>query len=305
MTGVAWKTPAYTAFALLAFAANSVLCRLALNGSGGSDKGAIDPAGFTIVRLLSGTVVLLLILAISQRKSAGVVEHSQRQSKGSWFAAAMLFIYAICFSLAYVSLDTATGAVILFGSVQLSIILISLFSGNRLRPGEWVGVLLAFAGFVYLMLPGISAPSPRGFVLMAGAGIAWGVYTLKGKGSVNPLMDTSYNFLRTLPLVVIVAIVSFQSIELSGQGILWAVLSGGIASGIGYTVWYMALGGLNTTQAAVVQLLVPVIAALGGVVLVAEPLTLRLLVAAAMILCGILAVVLSKKKAAGILRNPN
>lgn len=276
----------YTGFALCAFAANSVLCRLAL----GNDT--IDAAGFTIVRLLSGMTVLLLILAVKGRQSS----QTTVVSRGSWFAGAMLFVYAICFSFAYISLDTATGAVILFGSVQLSILLLSFFKGNRLHITEWVGVLLAFSGFVYLMLPGVTMPSVNGFMLMTTAGIAWGVYTLKGKGSQNPLMDTSYNFLRTLPLVMILLVVSWQDIQLSNWGIIWAILSGGIASGIGYTVWYMALDGLVATQAAVVQLLVPVIAALGGMIFMAEPVSLRLALSATLILCGILIVVLGQKK---------
>ncbi|MFT4928349.1 MAG: drug/metabolite transporter (DMT)-like permease [Phenylobacterium sp.] len=284
---MAAKTLLYTVLALLAFAANSVLCRLAMG-----EEGSIDAAGFTIIRLLSGIVVLMLILAFGGRQKGVAFAQS-----GSWSAAFMLFVYAICFSFAYVSLDTATGAVILFGSVQLSIILLSLLSGNRLLLAEWVGVLLAFAGFVYLMLPGVTMPSVSGFMLMVTAGCAWGVYTLKGKGSKNPLMDTGNNFLRTSPLLVVLAVVSWQNLQFSAEGVLWAVLSGAIASGIGYTIWYMALGGLATTQAAVVQLSVPVIAAVGGIVFVAEPITLRLVIAAAMILSGIFVVVLGRRKA--------
>ena len=290
------KTPVYTALALIAFAANSVLCRLALGDE------AIDAAGFTIVRLLSGIVVLMLLITVKGGKNKQGNESfskgsfsNESFSKGSWLAGLLLFIYAICFSYAYLLLDTATGAVILFGSVQLSIILLSLFLGNRLQLSEWAGVLLAFGGFVYLMLPGLTTPPLAGFALMATAGLAWGIYTLKGKGSANPLMDTGYNFLRTLPLLIIVAMVTFNDIHFSGSGILLAVLSGGLASGIGYTLWYMALGGLTTTQAAVSQLLVPVIAAAGGVILVSEPITSRLLLASAMILCGILIVVLGKR----------
>jgi drug/metabolite transporter (DMT)-like permease len=286
------KTLIYTILALIAFAANSVLCRLALA------DGAIDAAGFTSVRLLAGVVVLFAIMSIMATKAAMKGKKSTAnvsRSKGSWLAGLMLFIYAVCFSFAYLSLDTATGAVILFGSVQLSIILLSLFMGNRLQFTEWSGVLLAFGGFVYLMSPGVSMPSVSGFVLMATAGLAWGIYTLKGKGSQNPLMDTSYNFLRTLPLVMVLVIMNWPGISLSGEGILWAVLSGGIASGVGYTLWYMALAGLQTTQAAVVQLFVPVIAASGGVIFIAEPITLRLILAAILILGGILLVISPKQ----------
>lgn len=206
----------------------------------------------------------------------------------------MLFVYAITFSFAYLTLDTGTGALILFGSVQITMILLSIFSGTRLHISEWIGTGVAFAGFVYLVLPGVTAPSTIGFLLMAMAGIAWGGYTLMGRASTNPLVDTSYNFLRTLPLVIVLFIVSIKTAHYSLEGIVYAILSGGIASGIGYTIWYIALGGLTATQAAVVQLLVPVIAALGGIVFVSEVLTSRLIVSATMILGGILLVFLGR-----------
>jgi drug/metabolite transporter (DMT)-like permease len=206
----------------------------------------------------------------------------------------MLFTYAITFSYAYITLDTGTGALILFGAVQITMILLSLIRGNRLHLIEWLGVTLAFGGFVYLVLPGVSTPSLLGFVLMTIAGMAWGLYTLKGRGSAAPLMDTAYNFIRTLPLVGIVLLLSVQHANYSTKGIVLAILSGSIASGIGYTIWYIALDGLTATQAAVVQLFVPVIAALGGVLFVAEPITLRLSLAGLMILGGILLVVLGR-----------
>lgn len=275
------KTLAFTTLALIAFAANSVLCRLALG------ENSIDAASFTVIRLLSGALVLLAILKIGNSKKSS-------PSKGSWFSSMMLFLYAITFSFAYITLDTGTGALILFGSVQITMILLSLVSGNRLHITEWLGVLIAFFGFVYLVLPGVSTPSVMGFMLMTVAGIAWGIYTLKGRGSTNPLADTTYNFLRTMPLVIILAVITIQNSHYSYDGILLAVLSGGIASGIGYTIWYIALGGLAATQAAVVQLSVPVIAALGGVIFVSEAITLRLIVSASMILGGILLVVLGR-----------
>jgi len=275
------KTFFFTGFALISFAANSVLCRLALG------EKLIDASGFTVIRLLSGAIVLIVILKISSNKNIS-------PTKGSWSAGLMLFIYALAFSFAYITLDTGTGALILFGAVQLTMILLSLISGNRLHITEWGGVSLAFIGFVYLILPGVTMPSIMGFVLMTVAGIAWGIYTLKGKGSMNPLMDTAYNFSRIIPLVIILAIVTFQNIHLSFEGIIMAVLSGSITSGIGYTIWYIALGGLSTTQAAVVQLLVPVIAALGGVIFVSEVVTFRLIFSATMILGGILMVVLGR-----------
>lgn len=206
----------------------------------------------------------------------------------------MLFLYAITFSYAYISLDTGTGALILFGSVQITMILWSLISGTRLHFTEWAGVAIAFVGFVYLILPGVTTPSTVGFLLMTLAGISWGIYTLKGRGSKYPLMDTAYNFLRTMPLVILLAIITVNNAHYSVEGILLAMVSGGITSGIGYTIWYIALGGLSSTQAAVLQLSVPVIAATGGVVLVSEAITFRLVISAALVLGGILVVVLGR-----------
>ena len=192
---------------------------------------------------------------------------------------------------------------ILFGSVQFTMILAGLLSGNRLHFFEWSGVIVAFSGFVYLVLPGLSSPSLSGFILMAIAGIAWGFYTLAGKGSRNPLADTTFNFMRTLPLVLILIALSFKYAAISSQGILLAVISGAITSGIGYTIWYIALGGLTAVQAAVLQLLVPVIAALGGVVFSNETITLRLILSSLMILGGILAVILGKHYALKVTAN--
>lgn len=276
-----FRIAAFTALALVAFAANSVLARMAL------EDGTIDAGGYTIVRLLSGATVLLVLVGLDQR-STNVT------TKGSWAAGLMLFVYAITFSYAYISLDTGTGALILFGAVQITMILVALFRGYRPSPAEWAGLVLAFAGFVYLMLPGISTPSALGFLLMTVSGIAWGLYTLQGRGSKNPLADTAYNFLRTVPLVLVVLVITFADSNYSMRGVLLAVLSGGIASGLGYTMWYTALGGLSFTQAAVLQLLVPVIAAAGGVIFVSEAITWRLTVSAVLILTGILLVVLNR-----------
>lgn len=275
------KTSLLTCLALIAFAANSVLCRMAL----GADS--IDAASFTVIRLLSGSIVLLIIISVIKRDK-------NTSKKGSWLASFMLFLYAVTFSYAYVSLDTATGALILFGSVQMTMILLSLFLGTRLHLAESLGVGLAFSGFVYLVLPGVTAPSTIGFVLMVIAGAAWGIYTLKGRESKSPLMDTSYNFLRTTPFVIVLAIVTVGSSNYSAEGILLAVLSGAITSGVGYTIWYIALGGLSFVQAAVLQLSVPIIAALGGVIFVSEAITLRLTVSSVMVIGGILMVILGK-----------
>ena len=173
-------------------------------------------------------------------------------------------------------------------------IVVSMIRGHRLHMSEWVGVSIAFVGFVYLVLPGISSPSAMGFILMTAAGIGWGAYTLKGRGSNAPLMDTAYNFIRTIPLIMILAIITLKNAAFSTEGILLAVLSGGLASGVGYTIWYSALGGLSAVQAAVVQLTVPVIAAFGGVIFMSEQITMRLTLSSLMILGGILLVVLGR-----------
>lgn len=275
------KTISLTGLALIAFAANSVLCRLALGNE------VIDAASFTMIRLLSGAMVLLLIITTTQRTR-------RSSAKGSWTASMMLFIYAITFSYAYMSLDTGTGALILFASVQITMIALSMINGTRLFWGEWVGVLIAFSGFVYLILPDVTTPSMVGFLLMTTAGIAWGIYTLTGSRSKNPLLDTAFNFMRTIPFVIILLILTLAHSYISFEGIVFALLSGIITSGIGYTIWYMVLRDLSSIQAAVLQLLVPIIAALGGVIFVSEAITVRLMISSVMVLGGILIVVLGK-----------
>lgn len=285
------KSVSYTLLALIAFAANSVLCRLALEAQ---DTGSsIDAGSFTVLRLLSGIIALFIILAIKSRFSA--VKKNTGTARGSWFGAIALFTYAAGFSYAYVSLETATGALILFGVVQMTMILTSILKGNKLHLSEWAGLTLAFAGFVYLMLPGASAPSISGLLLMIAAGVGWGFYTLAGKGSTDPLGDTSYNFLRTAPFILALVIFNLEGVHLSSQGVILAIASGAITSGVGYTLWYMALTSLKTMQAAVLQLLVPVIAALGGVLLVQEPLSTRLIISSLLILGGILLVIAGKR----------
>jgi drug/metabolite transporter (DMT)-like permease len=275
------KVILYTFLALLAFAGNSVLCRLALG------ENVIDAASFTSIRLLSGALVLGLILKVVQPKT-------EVASKGSWFASLMLFIYAVTFSYAYIYLDTGIGALILFASVQMTIIMIGMYSGNKLYLVEWLGVIVSFFGFVYLISPELTSPSFFGFILMCIAGVAWGFYTLAGKNSDNPLSDTTYNFIRSIPLVLILMGLTIQNMNLSQEGILLAILSGGITSGIGYTLWYIALGGLSAIQAAVVQLLVPVMAAIGGVLFADEYFSVRLVISSGIILGGILIIVIGK-----------
>jgi len=279
------KTIGLTALALIAFAANSVLCRLALDG------GLMDAASFTEIRLLSGALMLGLIFVLQKNKTQTL------KASGSWLASLMLFIYAVTFSYAYIALDIATGALILFAAGQITLILAALFLGSRLSLVEWSGLLLAFMGFVYLMLPSATTPSWSGFVLMSISGVAWGFYTLMGKSSTYPLADTSSNFIRSIPMLGVLLLFSFEYMQLSGLGLFYAVLSGAIASGVGYTIWYMALENLKTIHAAVVQLLVPVLAAVGGYMVMNEVITLRLFIAAAIILSGILLVILQRNKA--------
>jgi drug/metabolite transporter (DMT)-like permease len=267
------RTAAFTLFAIAAFAANSVLCRLALGAR------AIDAANYSVVRLASGAAALALLSLLSRRSGA--------PRAGSWFSASMLFLYAVPFSFAYVTLPTGTGALILFAAVQLTMLTWALRSGERPHPFQWAGIALALAGFVFLVRPGLSAPSPLGSALMALAGLAWGVYSLRGRRSENPLAETAANFLRAVPLALVVSLLMLGAAHASARGIALAILSGTIASGLGYAVWYAALPRLTATRAAVVQLAVPVIAAAGGVVLLSERITLRLLVASVAILGGV------------------
>ena len=266
-----------TSIAMLAFAGNSVICRLALV------DGSIDPGSFTNIRIASGAVTLLIILGLRHGKT-------RLSQHGSWQSAALLFAYAICFSYAYVDLNTASGALILFGLVQATMIAMALRSGERPRPAEWIGWALAGTGFVWLLLPGASTPSTQGTLLMAIAGISWGVYSVRGKGESDPLASTAANFARALIpalLVCVVALLNSESIHASSHGVALAILSGSLTSGVGYVIWYAAIRRLTSMQAALVQLSVPAIAAFGGVLLVAEPLSTRLLVSGLLVLGGI------------------
>ena len=276
------KSFIYTIFALVCFAFNSILCRLALR----TDE--IDAPSFTVVRLVAGAVTLFAIASFFGKKQA-------EKGKASWLSAFLLFAYAICFSFAYLSLTTATGALILFGTVQLTLIILALFEGERPRALEWFGLILALGGLVYLLFPGLESPPPAYAVLMILAGVAWGFYTLRGKGSTNPLADTAGNFARSVPFVVLAALPFLANVHLSAKGVLLAVLSGAVASGIGYSVWYAALKFHTATRAAVLQLPVPAIAALGGVVFMAEEFSFRLIMASGLILGGIALVIFGKK----------
>lgn len=271
-------TVAFTAAALVGFAANSVLCRLALRG------GEIDAASYTAVRLMSGAVVLA-VLAYPRFAT------SPAMSRGSWASAFALFAYAAPFSFAYVRINTGVGALVLFGCVQTTMLGWAIARGERPRPLVWLGLAIAAGGLVALARPGGGAPDALGTVVMAVAGVAWAVYTLRGKGTADPLTATAGNFVRTVPMVVALAaavmLADADEVQASTLGILLAAASGAIASGLGYTFWYAALRGLTATRAAVLQLLVPLLAAAAGVVLLDEPTSTRLLVAAAAITGGV------------------
>ena len=269
-----------TALAMIAFAANSLLCRVALGHT------EIDAASFTTVRLVSGAVVLWLITRMRRAAPAG---------RGSWLSACALFVYAAAFSLAYVSLPTATGALLLFGAVQATMIGHGLFSGERLSRRQVVGLVVALAGLVGLLLPGLSAPPMGGASLMLAAGVAWGVYSLRGRWGGDPTRVTAGNFLRAAPIGIALSAATIEQASLDHAGVWYAVASGALASGLGYAVWYGALPALGATRAATVQLSVPVLAALGGVVFLAEPLTPRLILASVAILGGVALAIQTKE----------
>lgn len=271
-----------TALAMLAFAANSVLARLAFATAGA------EPMAYTGIRLASGAAALGLLLAVRGRPLMPI--------GGSWRGAAALFAYAMLFSIAYVLLGAAVGALILFASVQIGIIGWAIRQGDRPGALEWVGIALAFAALVYLVSPGLVAPHPLGAVLMAGAGLAWAVYTLIGRGSAAPLVDTAGNFIRTVPVALLLIVAGSLGTPLSLPAVGYAVASGVIASGLGYSVWYSALPHLTRTRAAIVQLTVPAIAAAGGVLLIAEPLTLRLVIATIGIVGGVALALLAAER---------
>ena len=288
------KTFLLTGFTLVAFAANSLLTRMALG------EGAIDAASFVFIRLAAGAVMLLASTSITQpRKSFGLSPSIGASIfKGAWTAALMLFIYAIAFSFAYLQLAAGTGALILFGTVQVTMILVALQRGEKPSVAEWAGLAVALLGLIYLVSPGLEAPPITGSVLMVISGIAWGFYSLLGRGSDQPVANTMNNFVRAVPFALGVSLVSVSRLNLSGEGILLAVLSGAIASGVGYALWYAALKGLTATRAATVQLSVPVLAAVGGILFLQEALALRLMVASLMILGGVGLAVMGQKRSA-------
>ncbi len=271
-----------TFLALTAFAGNSLLCRLALTQT------SLDPASFTLIRLLSGALVLALILRFRST--------SHRRPRGQWLSALALFIYAAAFSFAYLTLSAGTGALLLFGAVQATMIFWGLRRGERFSAPQLLGLALALAGLIALVLPGLSAPSFSGSFFMISAGVAWGIYSLRGKTAGDPAAATAGNFLRATPFAVLLSLAAWPWFHFDGVGVFYAILSGAFASGLGYVIWYTALPSLDATRAATVQLSVPVLAAAGGILLLGEPITLRFLSASLLVLGGIALVVLGRKR---------
>ena len=282
--------------AMLAFAGNSLLCRMALKHT------TIDAASLTVIRLISGACMLWLVVWLTRGDAS--VERKGQPLPGNWLSACALFVYAAAFSFAYVSMSAATGTLLLFGSVQATMIGYGVWAGERLRTLQWAGIALAVAGLVTLLLPGLDAPDPLASLSMVSAGAAWGVYSLRGKAAPNPGLNnptevTAGNFLRTVPMALALALVVSQllpdGLRPDRTGMAYAGLSGALASGLGYAIWYQALPALKATHAATVQLSVPVIAALGGVLLIGEALTGPLVLASVTILGGIALVIMQKK----------
>lgn len=268
--------------AMLAFAANSLLCRLALKTT------SIDAASFSTVRILSGALLLWLLM---QARRAKLAQH------GSWRGAAALFVYVATFSYAYISLSAGTGALILFGAVQVTMIVAGYIAGERMSKIQLAGLSLAVAGLVILVLPGVQAPSLAGSALMLMSGIAWGMYSLLGRGVPDAILATTGNFIRALPLAIVLVLLASPWARFDGAGVIYAVLSGALASGVGYVIWYRVLREISVITASIVQLSAPVIAAVGGILFLNEVLSLSLLFAAVLILGGI-GLVLSRKKMA-------
>jgi drug/metabolite transporter (DMT)-like permease len=283
MTHSQFKIPLFTAFALIAFAANSVLNRLALGSN------TIDAGSYITLRLVSGAFTLWLINAMSKRNFGWIL-------RGSVLSAFYLFLYGVCFSFAYRSLTSGTGAFILFGTVQMTMLTVLLKSGEKPRILEWLSLLIALSGLAYIVFPGLAAPDPLGAFLMIVAGMAWAFYTLRGKGVKDPLETTATNFIFSAPMILCIYFLNLSKTHISTEGVIYAVASGAIASGVGYVIWYAALRGLTTTQAALLQLSVPVIAALGGIIFLSETLTTRLIIGGILIIGGVTLALVSKPK---------
>src|SRR6266404_6133752 len=316
------RVPILTLAAMIAFASNSLLCRAALKQT------SIDAASFTFIRIFSGAVALWLLMNIRSRMivdrtatpladgsetrvrfpspqsspkgrggSFSLREKVRMRGAGNWTSALALFVYAAGFSFAYTSLSAGTGALLLFGAVQATMILWGLHKGERLQAIQIVGLVVAVTGLVILVFPGLSAPPFSGSILMLGAGVAWGIYSLWRKSASDAIAATAGNFLRAVPFTVAVSIIMLPWARLDRTGIGLSVISGAITSGLGYVIWYSALPGLKAAGAATVQLSVPILAATGGILLLGEPITFRYLIASITVLGGIALVVIEKNSA--------
>ena len=279
------KATLFTIIALVAFAANSLLCRLALA------QGYIDAWNFTVIRILSGAVCLAIIMLLYTRQlnKKAQLSSSVTDDTGSWRSSASLLIYALCFSVAYIELDTGMGALILFSAVQFTMIGWGIYKQERLTAVQWLAFIVAFAAFVYLMLPSQTAPPLMAAILMSISGVAWGIYSIRGKACVSPLRATTYNFIRSLlvlPVLIVVGMSQLKNVRL--EGVLLAIGSGAIASGVGYSIWYVAMPLLKSTHAAIVQLCVPVLAAIAGAVFLSETLTVQFMLSSSIILLAVL-----------------
>lgn len=265
----------FTTLALMAFAANSLLCRMALANEW------VDPASFTSLRLVSGMLVLIpLSKSLSEPVTAGKI-------KGAWIAGIALFCYASAFSLGYVTITSAIGSLLIVGAIQITMLSGALIGGEKLRPLRWLGSAISMGGLVYLVLPGVSAPNPTGAGLMLISGTAWGIYSIRGRGAKAPLAMTAGNFIWAAPMGLLTSLFFRSSIHLETHGVLLAICSGAITSALGYVIWYRALRHLSTSVASIVQLLIPVFTAFGGVLFLSEQVTARLLIASSLILGGV------------------
>ena len=278
----------FTFLSIAAFSANAVICRWAL------DHQLIDPMSFTSLRLGSAAVVLFAVMAWfhlgKAKQSQPLATSEQPISRGSWRAAMVLFVYAITFSYGYVAISTATGALLLAGVVQLTILSYAVRNGEKLHLAEWIGVAVALVGLLYLVYPKLSTPSWWGLVMMTISSYAWGLYTINGRKSLNPLSDTAFNFYRTLPMIAVASLLGLWLTEdtyLTQQGIMLAVMSGGVTTGLGYILWYSALPKLSSSMASGSQLLVPLMAAFGATWLIDEPITLTFVISAILMLGGL------------------
>lgn len=275
-----------TTITMIAFGANSIFGRVALEGD------AIDPSSYSFIRLLSGAIMLAILVGVSSGVSKKNLSH------GNIISALCLFAYAAAFSFSYVNIETGVGALILFACVQAVMIGWALFKGDRPSLFEWLGILIAFGAFVWLVSPGLEAPDPIAAVLMAISGIAWGAYSLRGKSSSDPLKATAGNFLLSVPMGLVLLFITISSSQVTLYGVILAIASGAITSGMGYALWYRVLPQLTATRASIVQLTVPVVAGIGGLIFLSEPLTFRFVLASALILGGVaISIVLKANRA--------